>query len=223
MPSFWKRVGRGWVLVSGSLAGMAAAAEPVRVIDGDTISVGTATYRLYGIDAPEAGQTCRNPAGTWPCGRVAISQMESLVLGRTVSCDNRGHDDYGRILGVCIADGVEINQRMVETGFAWAFRRYADTYNAVEDAANRAGVGVWQFPTQTPWEYREARWTIASSVAPEGCPIKGNINREGDRIYHAPWSPWYDRTSINDEAGERWFCDESEAVSAGWRAPYWGR
>lgn len=48
-----------------------------------------------------------------------------------------------------------------------------------------------------------------------------NVNRTGERIYHTPWSPWYDRTQIDETAGERWFCDEAEAIAAGWRAPCW--
>lgn len=35
---------------------MAAAAGNVRVIDGETIEADGTTVRLYGIDAPEAGQ-----------------------------------------------------------------------------------------------------------------------------------------------------------------------
>lgn len=55
--------------------------------------------------------------------------------------------------------------------------------------------------------------------APPGCLIKGNINREGERIYHVPGkSRWYTRTCIN-RPGERWFCSENEARAAGWRAP----
>jgi len=59
----------------------------------------------------------------------------------------------------------------------------------------------------------------AAEAAPRaGCPIKGNINAEGERIDHTPWSPWYERTKINEAAGEQWFCDETEAQEAGWRA-----
>jgi hypothetical protein len=70
--------------------------------------------------------------------------------------------------------------------------------------------------------------TLESSVgqkrgtkAPDpNCPIKGNINSKGERIYHTPWgSRNYDRTKINTAKGERWFCNEAEAVAAGWRAP----
>lgn len=51
-----------------------------------------------------------------------------------------------------------------------------------------------------------------------GCRIKGNINRQGDKIYHLPGSHSYDDTRIDTAQGERWFCSEAEARAAGWRA-----
>jgi len=32
-----------------------------------------------------------------------------------------------------------------------------------------------------------------------------------------PWQNTYEKTSINEAKGERWFCDEGEAERAGWR------
>ncbi|MGL5819490.1 MAG: DUF2510 domain-containing protein [Phycicoccus sp.] len=49
------------------------------------------------------------------------------------------------------------------------------------------------------------------------CSIKGNIARDGERIYHVPGQQYYDKTKIDESKGERWFCSESEAVAAGWR------
>ena len=47
-----------------------AAAATVRVVDGDTIELSGITYRLHGIDAPEAGQKCAKASGgKWPAGR----------------------------------------------------------------------------------------------------------------------------------------------------------
>lgn len=53
---------------------------------------------------------------------------------------------------------------------------------------------------------------------PSGCLIKGNIGKNG-RIYHVPGSPSYAQTQIDESKGERWFCTEAEARTAGWRAP----
>lgn len=210
------------IMMMGYIAN-ASAIETVAVIDGDTIDLGGIRYRLHGIDAPEAGQTCaRQGGGTWQCGKQAIKELERLTASGNVSCSNLGEDGYGRTLGVCRSGSMDMNEAMVREGLAWSFRRYADDYNAVEDEARSKQVGVWQADTQTPWDYRAERWSAAEQEAPDGCPIKGNISRNG-QIYHAPWSPWYSRTKINTAKGERWFCTEGEAVKAGWRAPYWGR
>ena len=53
----------------------------------------------------------------------------------------------------------------------------------------------------------------------EQCMIKGNINLQGEKIYHCPNWRDYDETEIDINAGERWFCTENEAQNAGWRAP----
>lgn len=83
-----------------------------------------------------------------------------------------------------------------------------------------AGRGIWQADAIPPWEWRASRWERAAEASPRpGCPIKGNINARGERIYHTPWSPNYLRTVIDESRGERWFCDEAEAAVAGWRAP----
>jgi len=103
---------------------------------------------------------------------------------------------------------------------AWAFIRYSEDYMDIEASAREAGLGIWQAEATPPWEYRANRWERAAAASPRpGCPIKGNISSEGERIYHTPWSPNYGQTVINEESGERWFCDEAEAIAAGWRPP----
>ncbi|KQV83534.1 succinoglycan biosynthesis protein [Rhizobium sp. Root1220] len=203
----------------------AFAASMVRVIDGDTIDLDGVRYRLHGIDAPEAGQTCKSPDGSeWACGQAAIHKMESLVLGHDVSCKPREKDMYARWIASCVADGVDVNGEMVASGLAWAFRRYSVDYVAAEEVAHASHVGVWQADTQTAWDFRANKWSGASaSSVVSGCPIKGNINSKHEKIYHAPWSKDYAKTKIDTRKGERWFCSEGEAVAAGWRPPQWGR
>ncbi|MGN6142254.1 MAG: sunset domain-containing protein [Mesorhizobium sp.] len=56
-----------------------------------------------------------------------------------------------------------------------------------------------------------------SQVSPS-CNIKGNISiNTGARIYHVPGQKFYDETIIRPEYGERWFCSEADARTAGWR------
>ena len=49
--------------------------------------------------------------------------------------------------------------------------------------------------------------------------IKANIHRRGERIYHLPGTSGYEKTVIDPDKGEGWFCTEDEAKAAGWRAP----
>jgi hypothetical protein len=50
------------------------------------------------------------------------------------------------------------------------------------------------------------------------CRIKGNVSQNtGERIYHVPGQEYYSETVVRTEYGERWFCSEEDARSAGWR------
>ena len=50
------------------------------------------------------------------------------------------------------------------------------------------------------------------------CRIKGNISiSNGNKIYHVPGQKDYENTRIQLEHGERWFCNEEEAIKAGWK------
>lgn len=46
--------------------------------------------------------------------------------------------------------------------------------------------------------------------------IKGNISRDGRKLYHAPGMPNYDQVKIDEAAGEAFFCSIEEAEAEGW-------
>ena len=197
---------------------------PVTIVDGDTLELGAVRIRLHGIDAPEAGQRCgeANGRGSWACGTEATNRLAELAERAAVQCRVRDRDQYSRIIAVCLAGDININAALVEEGYAWAYRRFSEEYVEHEARARAAGRGIWQGQAQAAWDYRANRWAFAASSAPRSdCPIKGNINRKGERIYHTPWSPWYDRTRIDESKGQRWFCNEGEAEAAGWRPARW--
>jgi endonuclease YncB( thermonuclease family) len=218
-----------WMMVA--LAAIAAGpAEPVRGLaiagDGDSLRIGETRIRLHGIDAPELDQTCTRPGASWACGSEAASQLAKLVTGRDVLCLPMGEDQHGRVLARCKVMGRDINQAMVESGYALAFRRYGTEYVAAEERAKAAKRGLWSGSFQTPSEFRSAdqsrevrspgsRRTVnraPSGSAPRGCVIKGNQSRRGEWIYHLPGMPYYDQTRA-----EAMFCSEAEARAAGYR------
>ena len=197
--------------------GQADLAGVAKVVDGDTLAIGGTRIRLEGIDAPEAGQTCRRRLlGHWACGTDATNALARLVDGKALRCEPRGLDKYGRTLGVCFLDALDVNAWMVRNGNAWAFVKYSKSYVKEEAQARELRVGIWQGEAMPAWEYREQRWAAAEPQAPQGCAIKGNITANG-RIYHMPWSPWYAQIRMDPDKGRRWFCTEAEAVAAGWR------
>jgi endonuclease YncB( thermonuclease family) len=202
-------------------AGSSSITGEARVIDGDTLAIAGIRVRLEGIDAPETDQTCSRPwVGTWKCGVEASEHMARLVRDRTVTCEARGTDAYGRMLGLCSVAGLDINADMVRNGMAWAFVKYSQRYVELETEAREAKRGVWQGEAKPAWIWRAERWQVAQTEKRETgspqCLIKGNITRVGN-IYHMPWERWYDKTRIETDKGERWFCTESDAVAAGWR------
>ncbi|MCB1511324.1 MAG: thermonuclease family protein [Hyphomicrobiaceae bacterium] len=190
-----------------------------RVVDGDTLEIDGVRVRLEGIDAPEIGQSCPGRwFGRWSAGRDAAAEMRQMIAGAAVSCRSTGADAYGRMLGQCSANGLDLNREMVRRGFAWAFVKYSTRFVADENFARTARAGIWRSTCAPAWEYRAAKWTGGADQAPSGCAIKGNITSRGRRIYHMPWGRWYRRTKIETARGERWFCSEAEAIRAGWQA-----
>ncbi len=144
-----------------------------------------------------------------------------MTKGQEVTCRGDSHDDYGRLLAVCTTGSGEINNALVRQSLAWAFVKYSDAYRSSEAEARSSRRGVFAAENQPPWEFRAKRWENAiESVEADkqrDCPIKGNVSRSGERIYHMPWQSTYARVKIDEENGERWFCTEGDAERAGWR------
>ena len=197
----------------------------VRVVDGDTLELGAHRIRLHGVDAPESAQTCRTGATRWPCGERATRALAERIGGRAVACEKKDQDRYGRIVALCRLGAEDLNAWLVARGWALAYRRYSTDYVDEETAASAARRGIWRGDFVPPWDWRrgerlrnaaiESSQNTHSSAG--NCRIKGNIGRNGTRIYHVPGGEYYEPTRINTAKGERWFCSESEARAAGWR------
>jgi endonuclease YncB( thermonuclease family) len=137
------------VQAGGEIAGVAS------VVDPDTIEIHGQRIRLHGIDAPEGGQTCLDAAGrNWRCGQRAALALQDLIGRRTVTCDERDVDRYGRIVGRCLVGGLDINEWLVAQGLALAYWRYSRDYVAAEDEVRVAGRGMWAGTFEPPWEWR---------------------------------------------------------------------
>ncbi len=227
--AIWLLVGTAALSLGGEIACVPQERISGRaeITDGDSLEIGSTRVRLYGVDAVEGRQSCKRDDGRdWACGNEAARKLRSLVGDRTVTCTKRDVDDYGRTVAVCRAGNVDLSAEMTRSGFATAYRRYSNDYVDEENEARAARRGIWAGEFTPPEDYRrndrrEAPTTRSAPSGPrcDGCAIKGNINGEGERIYHVPGSSSYDDTVIDESKGERWFRTESEARAAGWRAP----
>ncbi len=192
------------------------------VLDGDTLEIDVQRIRLHGIDAPERRQTCAVGGKPWDCGAEATRALVARIADRRVECAATDTDRYGRVVAVCRSGGADLNAWMVANGWALAYRRYTLDYVDQELAAQAARRGIWRGEFVAPWEWRRGRRLASSGEdaarPPTECRIKGNISRRGERIYHVPGGRYYARTRIDAGKGERWFCSEQEALSAGWRS-----
>lgn len=201
------------------------------VIDGDTLEIRGTRIRFHGVDAPESAQSCQGSDGReYRCGPQAALALADKIGSSTVTCQQRDVDRYQRIVAQCSAGGVDLNGWLVQQGYALAYRQYGTDYVGQEDEARKAKRGLWAGSFTPPWDWRRGvretsspepsrPATSSPSPASGSCKIKGNISATGEKIYHLPGSNSYERTVINEGAGERWFCSESDAVAAGWRAP----
>jgi endonuclease YncB( thermonuclease family) len=126
-----------------------------RTVDGDTIQIGTAHIRLWGIDAPETGQHCAAASGvSYACGLESSTQLRQLILSAAIDCEHRTVDRYKRIVALCRVGKMDLGAEMVRAGWALAFVRYSSDYVSQEQEARAAKRGLWAGSFQAPWEWR---------------------------------------------------------------------
>lgn len=65
-------------------------------------------------------------------------------------------DKYGRIVGIVQCEGIDVNAKLVENGFAWAYREYSNAYTHLEIKARAEKRGLWkQNNPVKPSEFRK--------------------------------------------------------------------
>ncbi len=120
-----------------------AEANEVAVLDGDTLRVRDRVVRLAGVTAPDRGQTCHDSLGTgFDCGVAAANALAGLVQQGPVECRLHGHDEAGRPLATCSAEGAEVNRTLVAQGWARATAT-TPALTAAEASARSARLGMW--------------------------------------------------------------------------------
>lgn len=164
-----------------------------RVVDGDTFNTATnVRIKLWGIDAPEYPKGCLS--------KRAKDRLEELILAKKLRLEEQGKDNFGRTLAKVWQGDLLINKVLVIEGLA-SVSKGDDELELVENEAIAAKRGIW---------------SSECTAEQAGCVIKGNFHQgTKDRIYHLPECYNYKQININPNEGDRWFCSEAEAESAG--------
>ena len=92
-----------------------------------------------------------------------------------------------------------------------------ERFQSAEREARQEQKGLWAPDACIKRDINGNTSEVQGAQTNNECTIKGNISSSGEKIYHTQGQRYYEKTKIEETAGERWFCSESEAESAGWR------
>lgn len=129
------------------------------ILDADTIELmpyKKTRIRLFGIDAPETGQTCwRANGASYLCGKVSAFALADKIGTGPVICKIEDLDTrYNRLVATCYKDDIDLNGWLVSTGNALAYRRYSNRYIQQEEKARLDQAGLWNGAFTNPAEWR---------------------------------------------------------------------
>ena len=129
--------------------------SPARVINGDTLQIQGRYFKLYGIDAPEANQTCADKTGrSYNCGRQAALWLKGWIGDNPLDCRIMQQDKKGNMVGTCALGEYDLGAALVNAGWAVAYTKYTDIYVPYEQQAQLNGNGLWQGKFYKPWDWR---------------------------------------------------------------------
>ena len=139
-----------------------------KVSDGDTIWVadecGKRTkIRMNKIDAPEMNQ---------PYGKEAADRLAELVLGKYVTLESSGKDQYGRSLEVVFVETnatthatMDVNLQLVAEGLAWQY--YTDktpAYTAAFKNAQVRKIGFFRYSGKCLLDLQVAKFRLVDQI-----------------------------------------------------------
>ena len=127
-----------------------------KVIDGDTVRINVNKIRLSGIDAPEKKQTCTRSGRKYSCGTESTEALLKIIEKKIITCNVEPNKDrYGRFIGICFIEEININRWMVRNGHAVAYRRYSKEYIQDEEYAKKEKKGLWSGTFLEPEKWRK--------------------------------------------------------------------
>ena len=145
------------------------------ILDGNTLGLGGRRISLYGIDAPEKNQKCKDERDKqYNCGEKAIEALEMEINGHHIECSEVFEDraklipyirDYD-MLAICYftdetGNSINLNERIVEKGWAIVARNHQYQFEPIQQyytyyeriaQENRAGIWAGYFIPPVEWK-----------------------------------------------------------------------
>ncbi|TVX91939.1 thermonuclease family protein [Paenibacillus agilis] len=202
-----------------------------RIVDGDTFVTNEGDkVRLIGVNTPETHGKVQY------YGQEAKEYTDKQLTGSTVYMfqDAGNTDKYGRLLRYIFIENDDemFNERLIREGYANTMTippnvLYSKTFTKLEREARNNNRGLWQSSKSKSSSGQRSKSKEANSLtdnntnekttsAQGNCQtptIKGNINKNKDKIYHLPDGRYYEQTKA-----EMMFCTVEDAEAAGFRA-----
>ena len=151
------RLATCFLLLAGQASAQDIHGRVVGIADGDTLTIRVEgqpqmRVRLSAIDAPEKAHAF---------GQRAKQAQSDVCFGEDAALEVVDTDRYGRTVAEVWCGEVNANRAMIENGFAWVYRKYAEgrvDLMAAEVDARNARRGLWadQSPVP-PWEFRRTK------------------------------------------------------------------
>ena len=90
-------------------------------------------------------------------GEFATNKLKEFIDSEfIIECKVKVKKDFfGRHLGTCFKNNTNINQWLVENGYAVAFTKYSKDYIKYEEIAKNNKSGIWSGKFLMPWEWRK--------------------------------------------------------------------
>ena len=158
---------------SGEQSGDMLGPTIANAIDGETLFLGGAEVKLFGIDTVEDDQVCQDSSGAdYPCGRRATRALQALVQADPVVCLRLFAISEYRIVANCevVRDGEfvpvapidfmdqhrpdNLSRMMVVEGHAVAIGVGKRYFGAEQNEAQALRQGIWQGSFQPPSAWR---------------------------------------------------------------------
>lgn len=132
-------------------------------VEGDVVSVNGNAVKLWGIDAPDRGQTCQSAQGrTYDCFEASRKMLETYVGSQSLDCYIRGKDSHGQQIGTCGIggpSGLDLAALMVRDGWALSFHGLSLHYAELEAKAQAKRRGLWAGRVEAPWSWRSTQFS----------------------------------------------------------------